>query len=144
MGLGEAHGPQQTAHDDFGVYQIDQLETCRAQGDGNGNGQQLLDRHTQGLDRAALGVQECGDLAVLGAQIEHGDDGTHGDAQNGTAGGQNHVAGAVHDEPGRAQADEQLAQRFIDLRNGGGGHVALTLEEAAVRGDNAHKEHGGR
>lgn len=63
-------------------------------------------------------------------------------ARDGTGSGQRAVAEAVHDEPGKAEAKEELAQRLDDLADGRRSHVPLPLEEAAAGGDVAHEEHG--
>ena len=54
------------------------------------------------------------------------------------------LARQLHDQPRRAEADRQAQKRLDDLADGGGGHVALPLEEAAIGRDHADQQHARR
>ena len=47
----------------------------------------------------------------------------------------------LHHEPRKAEADHKPRHRLKNLADGRGGHVALTLEEAAIGGDKADEQH---
>ena len=84
----------------------------------------------------------------MGQQIDdqeaHGQDGSHGDAQNGTCRGNIQPHAQLQEVPGQRQAQKQLAQRLQDLRHGGGRHVPLALGIAPHAGQQTHAEHRGR
>ena len=95
----------------------------------------------------------------MGHQIHdqegQGEDGTHGDAQDGPGGhvfyavaarlrqllGDGCLPALLQDEPGQGQADAYLAQGLQHLTDGGGLHVALALGVAPHTGQQAHTEH---
>ena len=130
----------EAAHIDHGVDQVDDLQSRRADGDGNGDGQQLTHGRAGGLGGTAGGQGPAG-LAVAPPEVEGRDHTAHGDTENRAARAQGQVAGEAHDQQGQAQTDEELAQGLKDLADRGGGHVALALEKAPEGRDNADKQH---
>ena len=76
-------------------------------------------------------------------QEQHGQNRTDGHAENSTGCAIFKALAHLQQVPCQRQTNAQLAQGFQHLRNGRGGHVALTLGIAAHTGQQADAEHSG-
>ena len=141
--LGESVGCQQLSHIEVGFQHCQQLQSGRPYGNGYGDLQKL----PGGSLPPQRGIAAPGQLPVSrrlpGLQISRGDKAADGNAQNGTAGGIGHILRHPHDDHRSCQADEELKHRLQYLADGGGPHIALTLEETPVGGDNSHQQRTG-
>lgn len=95
-----------------------------------------------GLARPSARLSSRVLAARLAEEVEGREHRADRHTRDGAGSGERAVAEAIHDEPGKAEAEEELAQCLDDLADGRGGHISLPLEEAAAGGDVAHKEHG--
>ena len=143
IGGGLGHHAEQAAHVDLGFQRGEDLQTGRTQGDGNGDGQQLLCGGGEGLG----GVVGSFQLAVAGAefapQVHAGYQTAHRNTQNCAAGGQSHGIGGLQEQHSQADAHNQFHHGLDDLGDGGGEHIAAALEVAPEGGHDADQQHAG-
>ncbi len=118
------------------------LQTGCAERDGHGNGQQALERLACGSCLPLRAAELACAAARLAEEVEGREHRADRHARDRAGSGERAVAEAIHDEPGKAEAKEELAQGLDDLADGRRSHVPLPLEEAAAGGDVAHEEHG--
>ena len=134
---------QQLAHVDFCLHHGEELQNSGADGDGHGNHHQALDGVPVGARFLRGYRQQDVALAEAQPQIDRGHQTAGGDTQDGAAGGQRYAAGGFQQEQGGDHAYDQLHHRLDDLRDGGGDHVALALEEAPEGAHDADQQHAG-
>ena len=141
--LGKACRTNELGHNHLGVNESDDLQSGGADGNGDGDGQQLFCGNTVGVHRAAGEGLFLPGATVAAIHIDQGDQRANGDAQNGTACGQRGILRRLHDDKGQTQTYHQLTGRFQDLTDGGGTHVALALEETPESRGLTHDQSGG-
>ena len=132
---GKACRALEPGHIDRGVNGDDELHARSAEGDRDGDPQELLCRIAARIDRrvqAVLGVELGHGSAASGGGIDHRCQGADRDAKDRAAGGVDHAAGLLFEEPGRSKAEAELADGLQNLGNRGRDHVRLALEIAAV------------
>ena len=137
-----ARGIDEAVHDRRRIEQVDDLQTGCAERDGHGNGQQALERLACGSCLPLRAAELACAAARLAEEVEGREHRADRHTRDGAGSGERAVAEAIHDEPGKAEAEEELAQGLDDLADGRRSHVPLPLEEAAAGGDVAHEEHG--
>ena len=136
-------GLQQLAHVNLGFQHGHQLQSRRTQGDGDGNDQQTLGGVRITAGRLLCLGKQGKTLAAAHEQINGRDQTADGDTQNGAAGGQGDAVGEFQQNQGGNHTHNQLHDGFDHLGNGGGNHVALTLEEATVGTHHADQQGAG-
>ena len=141
-GLGVAQ-IQQLPHVNFGFQHGHQLQGGGAEGDGNGNGQQPPGGLPVGTRLFLRPGQKGVALPEAAEQVNRRDKTACRDAQNRAARGQRNLVGHFQNCQRRAHAHDQLHHGLQHLRNGGGQHVPLPLEEAPVGTHNADQQHAG-
>ena len=134
---------KQPVHVDAGLQSGQQLQTCRADGDGNGDGQQTLGDLLTGGSGLVGNGQILDGLSVAAVQVEGGDQAADAHAQNGAAGSQRNAVKVELEQHRSGNTHHQLHGRLQHLRGGGGRHVALTLEEATVGAHQADQKRSG-
>ena len=102
---------------------------------------------------AAMSEEDGKSLAQLARQyretireieeIEGAEQTADRNAQDGAAGSQGHGGGGLHENQRRGHAHNQLGDGFQNLRDGGGQHIALALEEAPEGTHDADQQHTG-
>ena len=84
---------------------------------------------------------------LMGEEVEdqeaHGENRADGDAEDGAGCHVFHTLRQLHNVPCQRKADAHLAQRLQHLRDGGGQHIALALEEAPEGAHDADQQHTG-
>ena len=140
--LGDTGG-QQSPHVDFAGKGRNDLQTGRAQSNGDGNQEQGLDGFliTPGLVLGARQALEM--LPEYDKKIDHADQAAGSDTQNGAAGCQGDGAGRAQQQHGSPHAYNQFDNGLDNLGDGGGYHITLSLEEAPEGGNDADQQHTG-
>ena len=127
------------------VDQRDDRHHRGRQRDGDGDGEQALQDRAGGIRR----VCARGARAVAQVVDEHVDEREHRadrHADDGRGRGDVVLVPKAHDVHRKAKADEELADRLDDLRDGGRRHAKAALRKAAERGKaaDAHNARGKR
>ena len=134
----------QPPHIDHRVEQIDDLQPRRAQRNGDGNDEQFLHRLAGGLGLSPALPQDLVGLAELDAQIHDRHDAARRYAEDAARRRVNKTAGLFEHQIRAAEAENYADHGLVDLADGRGGHVALSLEEAPVGRDDADEQHARR
>ena len=99
-----------------------------------------------GLEAPGL-VRRLGKLFIVlveaAEEVYGADEAAGGNAQNGAACGQGDGPGGLQQKQGGGHTHHQPDDRFDDLGDGGGEHIALALEEAPKGRHNADEQHTG-
>ena len=137
------HGLQELTHVDLGLQNGEDLQARGADGDGNGNGQKSLGDILAGRNIFGGPGDILVGLAEAVIEIQRRQQAAHGHAEDSAGCGEGFAIGVDTQQNGSGDAHYQFANSLQNLRNGGGFHVALTLEEAAVGAHQADEEAAG-
>ena len=133
-------GVQQADVDEIRVQQGDHAHDGRAEGDGHtdfyklGEGAPGALRHVRGVRQGAV-------WPALDGHVDERGQRAGGDAEDGAGGGHGHALARVQQPLGQRKADDDLYQHLQHLPHGGGAHVCVALDVAAVGAGDAHQQH---
>ena len=133
----------QTVHIQAGFDDGQQLQTRRADGDGHGNGQDGPGDLPGGAGIFLGPGQLAVGTAELTQHVHQRQGGADGNADDGAAGCHGNASGGTDDQKCQGKAHYQFADGLDHLGDGGGDHITLAVEVAAVSGHQTDEKSAG-